>query len=194
MGTRNLIAVFYDGEYRIAQYCQWDGYPEGQGMGCLKFLREHVDEQKFKDALKKLRWVNEEKLSRIFQDYGGDTEGFIDCKNSDRFKKAFPEFSRDTGSDILAMVQNGDTTTNTVQNTLHFAADSWCEWCYVIDYDKRTFEVYCGYNTTPLTPDDRFYNLREYEDDSGYHAVKLIKTFDLDNLPTEQEFIDTFKE
>jgi hypothetical protein len=31
MGTRNLIAVFFDGEYRVAQYSQWDGYPEGQG-------------------------------------------------------------------------------------------------------------------------------------------------------------------
>ena len=26
MGTRNLTAVFMDGEYKVAQYGQWDGY------------------------------------------------------------------------------------------------------------------------------------------------------------------------
>ena len=27
MGTRNLTCVFKDGEYKVAQYGQWDGYP-----------------------------------------------------------------------------------------------------------------------------------------------------------------------
>lgn len=31
MGTRNLTAVYIDGEYKVAQYGQWDGYPEGPG-------------------------------------------------------------------------------------------------------------------------------------------------------------------
>lgn len=33
MGTRNLTAVYLDGQYKVAQYGQWDGYPEGQGNG-----------------------------------------------------------------------------------------------------------------------------------------------------------------
>ena len=39
MGTRHLTAVHVDGEYKIAQYGQWDGYPEGQGMTALTFAR-----------------------------------------------------------------------------------------------------------------------------------------------------------
>lgn len=39
MGTRHLTAVFVDGEYKVAQYGQWDGYPEGQGLTCLEFAR-----------------------------------------------------------------------------------------------------------------------------------------------------------
>lgn len=31
MGTRNLTAVYLDGQYKVAQYGQWDGYPEGRG-------------------------------------------------------------------------------------------------------------------------------------------------------------------
>ena len=39
MGTRFLTAVFADGQYRVAQYGQWDGYPEGAGVNILHFLR-----------------------------------------------------------------------------------------------------------------------------------------------------------
>jgi hypothetical protein len=39
MGTRNLIYVYHRGRFVIADYTQWDGYPEGQGERILQFLR-----------------------------------------------------------------------------------------------------------------------------------------------------------
>lgn len=42
MGTRNLTAVYLDGQYKVAQYGQWDGYPEGQGITVLTFLRDKM--------------------------------------------------------------------------------------------------------------------------------------------------------
>ena len=42
MGTRHLIAVQLDGEYKIAQYGQWDGYPDGKGIDVLHFLTDIV--------------------------------------------------------------------------------------------------------------------------------------------------------
>ena len=38
MGTRNLTAVYLDGQYKVAQYGQWDGYPEGQGIASAQRL------------------------------------------------------------------------------------------------------------------------------------------------------------
>jgi hypothetical protein len=38
MGTRHLIAAKIDGVYKLAQYGQWDGYPDGQGVAVLDFL------------------------------------------------------------------------------------------------------------------------------------------------------------
>jgi hypothetical protein len=35
MGTRHLIAVQLGGEYRVAQYGQWDGYPDSAGIDVL---------------------------------------------------------------------------------------------------------------------------------------------------------------
>lgn len=40
MGTRHLIEVVVDGQIKVAQYGQWDGYPSGQGVDVLKFLAE----------------------------------------------------------------------------------------------------------------------------------------------------------
>ena len=37
MTTRSLTAVKINGEYKIAQYGYYDGYPSGQGVTILKF-------------------------------------------------------------------------------------------------------------------------------------------------------------
>lgn len=38
MGTRNLTVVINNGKPCIAQYGQWDGYPQGQGYTIFDFL------------------------------------------------------------------------------------------------------------------------------------------------------------
>jgi len=43
MGTRHLIQVNYNGEKKIAQYGQWDGYPSGQGVSVLLFLTDPMN-------------------------------------------------------------------------------------------------------------------------------------------------------
>lgn len=136
----------------------------------------------------------------MWTDYGMDADGSIPVKDANRFWQTFPEFSRDTGAEILSMIQNNRITSNCLDNCLTFAADSlFCEWAYVVDFDKRTFEVYKGFNKTPLEKSDRFYFLREYESDekySGkcYHGVKLAKEFNLDDLPENDTFLNAFRE
>ena len=41
MGTRNLTMVIDKrGDLKVAQYGQWDGYPEGWGVEILNFARD----------------------------------------------------------------------------------------------------------------------------------------------------------
>ena len=201
MGTRNLTIVYMDGEYRVAQYGQWDGYPEGQGLTCLQFLRDRMNEKDFRDALSHIKYIDTEKLRKILIDYGMDADGSIPVKDADRFRQTFPEFSRDTGAEILSMIQNNKNTSNCLEDCLTFAAYSlFCEWAYVVDFDHRTFEVFQGFNKTPLEENERFYFLSNKADPdpapfgARYYPVRLAATFDLDNLPEDEEFLDVFRD
>ena len=88
----------------------------------------------------------------------------------------------------------------TLNDDINFAADSlFCEWAYVIDLDKSTFEAYVGFNKEPLSPDDRFYFLmdkipKDYS--KQYYPIKLYPCakWQLNKLPTTEEFLETFRE
>ena len=49
--------------------------------------------------------------------------------------------------------------------------------------------MYQGFNETPLDASERFYTAGQ-EDDNGLYPVRLIKTFDLSALPSEEEFLE----
>ena len=49
MGTRNLTMVIdQEGEVKVAQYGQWDGYPSGVGVGIVSFLKNETLFESFK--------------------------------------------------------------------------------------------------------------------------------------------------
>ena len=65
MGTRNLISVIENKKPVIAQYGQWDGYPSGQGVDILEFLKSEFFE-KLKGNLPKVRFLDSAGLDRDF--------------------------------------------------------------------------------------------------------------------------------
>ena len=179
MGTRHLTVVYMDGKYRVAQYGQWDGYPEGQGMNVLKFLEEEFVEHKFRKNLLRLRMVETKE--------GRDA---LETLYKDRWPA---EFNRDTGSEILKMIQDGKVKSGFLVNSINFASQGDCEWVWLIDLDNRTFEAYKGWNTTPLTEFDRFYFLGNYQD-GEYCSAKCVQKWLLKDLPSEKDFIQAFEE
>lgn len=57
MGTRNLTMVIsQEGEKKVAQYGQWDGYPSGVGASVLAFLKNEELFEKLKSNLSKVRF------------------------------------------------------------------------------------------------------------------------------------------
>lgn len=188
MGTRNLTAVYCDGEYKVAQYGQWDGYPSCAGVSALKFahsISDPYNRNEFREKVRKCRWITEKEVDERNEKI---KSGVIED-----WAKVWPELSRDTGVDVLGMVMDSDDGL-VLQNSIDFAGDGlFCEWAWVIDLDKGTFEGYKGFNKQPLSEEDRFSFLKS-EEDSEYYGVKLVKSYLLNDLPDSQTFLKDFRE
>lgn len=194
MGTRNLTMVIQKEKPVISQYGQWDGYPSGNGLTILEFLRTcNLDE--FKEKIKNVRFStkkDEKKVEKFLKSIGCK-DGWMNMDQSDLYKKAYPYSSRDIGAGILQMVNESEDTEIVLQDTTKFAADSlFCEWAYLIDLDNNNLEVYEGFNNSPLEEGQRFKDM-ELEDNLGgeqYYPIKCVKIYPLDKLPTNEEFIN----
>ena len=184
MGTRGLTMVIEQEKPVIAQYGQWDHYPSGQGATILDFLRKN-DLKAFREKLKNIRFINESEVEEIDRKSKAD-------KNYNWIKE-YPQMSRDVGGDILemAMKHEGEFL---LQDHSKFAGDSlFCEYAYVVDFDKNTFEIYKGFNKTPLVEGiDRFFSYFEQPEHRTdvYYPVKLLKSYSLDELPDEEQMIE----
>ena len=187
-----MICVVKDGEYKVAQYGQWDGYPSGQGVAILDFLKSKMVDA-FKENVIKCSWATKEDIFEYWSEFGYNpyADKGIPYEIGDKFCEKYPEFSRDTGADILKIVAESSHGIK-LRNDVDFARDSlFCEWAYVVDLDKNTFEVYKGFNEEPLDQSERFYTeeLMEYHGGSQYYPVKLKASFELSNLPSKEDFL-----
>lgn len=183
MGTRNLTLVLLNGEYKVAQYGQWDGYPSGQGMAVLTFLRS-MEIDKMRTALDHVKFPTDEEAKEIAAKV--DKDGNIDGVD---WLTIYPQFSRDVCAKILPLVYDNKEEILLLKNSINFAADSlFCEWAYLVNLDNETLEVYKGFNKSPLTEFDRFLFLEDKAED-GYHPIKIVKAYPLSALPTDEDFL-----
>lgn len=201
MGTRHVTMVYQGGAYKVAQYGQWDGYPEGQGATVLEFLRT-MDREQFLANLSKCRALSDEEVKALWVECGApaDGNGFVSMTIADIFKSRHPHLSRDTGAKILQAIHDAPDGLP-LRLDLDFPGDSiFCEWAWVVDFDKDVFEAYRGFNETPLAEGDRFFHLgsRETKNWKGktttYHPVRLVRFWPLSDLPYEEEFLTAFLE
>lgn len=188
MGTRNLTCVVLDGKYVVSSYGQWDGYPSGQGKTILNFLRDKLDIESFKQKIRGSSYINDDDIDSKLVECGAiPNDRFMSLDVSNKFKERFPELSRDTGGEILELIQKSENGLQTIEY-LDFVASGNCEWAYVVDLDLGTFEVF-KYNDTKLTKKDRFF---EFQKDGNYPA-KLVRKYKLDRLPKEKTYLKYFE-
>ncbi len=174
MGTRNLTCVVLGGEYKVAQYGQWDGYPSGQGLTALNFLRS-TDLEAFKAKVQAARYLTDDECK--------------DLESNRDWQTTHAHLSRNHGAAILEIIYKADAGI-ALGDHLSFAADGlMCEYAYVVDFDKSTFEVFEGFKKTALQEDERFAGLPLPERSNGYAQVKLLHSFNLAALPTQEEFL-----
>ena len=186
MGTRNLTVVKVNGEIKVAQYCQWDGYPEGQGVDILSSLQA-LNLDNLKKCVMNCKFISPEEANNRWVDCGAEPGSeFVSMDVSKRFREKYPALHRDTGAKVLGIIAKHQEGVE-LNNDLEFANDDvFCEWAYVIDLDRMVLETYDSYHPTP-TVDDSNAVLKDY-------AVKLRKVDDINNLPSDKEFCEYFVE
>lgn len=194
MGTRHIIAVQSKGDYKIAQYGQWDGYPSGQGVSVLAFLKDEKKVQKLKKNLAKTRFLDEKKKDKAFLAAYNKNATQTDNRTPEQIHWFNTYMTRNLGAKILTSVANSKDKEILLRNELPFVADSlFCEWAYVIDFDAGTFEVYHGFQKSPPPKGDRFAGMKSEENGSEYFPIALAKKYKLSKLPSKGEFLEDLK-
>tara|TARA_B100000902_G_scaffold44566_2_gene52177 strand:+ start:19851 stop:20456 length:606 start_codon:yes stop_codon:yes gene_type:complete len=187
MGTRNLTIVKHNEEIKVAQYCQWDGYPDSAGLYILNFLQRLVRPD-FIRKLERCSWATTEELVKMDEIIGSIEEHNL-TMHSDTWLAVFPAFHRNTGCRILELIlgdlphYGGGPKRMLLQNSFKFGGDKvFCEWAWVIDLDSNQLEVYSS--------SDGSKGIFEDLDD----PVRLTVSWDLDNLPTPEDFMTYFND
>lgn len=166
MGTRGLTVVIAGGKNVIAQYGQWDHYPDGQGLDTLAFLCG-------KNAVDRLR----ENIPRITEETPTYHEAVRELcvETGVEWQEIAPQLSRDMGAGILNFVANADKGPIYLRDDSEFEHDTlMCEGVFEVDLDKNTYRFYSpGHFTGPTysldnLPDDATFvkeNTSQDEDD-----------------------------
>lgn len=207
MATRSLICVFFEGEWVVAQRSEYDGYPEGQGYKVLRFLATPGNVEHLRDGLQHIYTPTDQDLEatknnlpeveRMTQEDSWRHTTFQDVYSfgNSPLTAYWPSLSKEAGARILTLIAQPDLPIGRkkrlpIVKELEFANSLFCRWTYVIDLDRREFEVFEGSQKKADAISPRFHEVGG----EGDTVPKLIKSFKLNDLPaSEREFHEALK-
>ena len=168
MSTRSLLLIKSNNQYKVEQYQHHDGYPDYMGVNILDWLKSNNNLEHLKSSLSKITLM----AKKSNKDYEDDSICF------------------ESGANLLSTITESKEPVKLL-DSIEFTADSlFCEWAYVIDLDKNTFEIYQGFNEEPLNSTERFKEFESSkEHDSQYYPVRYLCGYQLDCLPSTDNFL-----
>lgn len=198
MGTRNLICIFYKGRFMVAQYSQWDGYLEGQGWQILQFLLVPGNIQRLKAGMELITILDEDEVRELMEKHSYATVDIpgryiCQCGSVRNFSEAPrcypPTLSRETGAKLLDIIASAKSDWFVpFELSLEFAMDSlYCEYCYCIDLDNDTFEIFGGHTEMLQSEDGKCTEQFRF---AGVHPTAecmplFLKAFAFEDLPKD---------
>ncbi len=169
MGTRHLITVKKDGVAKVVQYGQWDGYPDGQGLDVLKFLRNKVKVEELRLSLDKVRFLDREGRDKNFlEEYN---------KNAPKWSSE-PDNRTDEQKDWFRTFYSRDVGAKLLDNIIGYEGKE-----ILLDEEKEGEEHCSGFFTIDL--DNMTYSVIFHDWD---------ETFDINDLPDKDDFLSKFKD
>jgi hypothetical protein len=146
MGTRGLTKVVYKNQTIVAQYGQWDHYPEGQGVTLFNILKDPDNVKNFINKIPQIYYPSDsdvQALLKPFQD--GVMDGSLSMDSGKKFAEQFPTLTRDTGGEIFRVIADWDDSPIPIVRDLDFEKDElFCEGVYTINLDTGFFHTQFG--------------------------------------------------
>ena len=106
MGTRNLTGIWIDGNFKVAQYGQWDGYPSSAGAeiaDTLKLIMAEDGMVRLSDNVRRCVALSDKDVKAKYAEMGIEGD-WITLGDAKRFKEAYPQLDRDMGRSIIRYV------------------------------------------------------------------------------------------
>jgi hypothetical protein len=143
MGTRHItIVIDEQGNKKVSQYGQWDGYPEGQGYNILETLKDESIVSKLKENLNKCRFIDVEgKDKKFIESYNANAPTWSNepDKRTDEQKRWFGTYiHRDVGSDILRNI--AESKDEEILIGEHESL-KWIDYWYEINFQTKKLKV-----------------------------------------------------
>jgi hypothetical protein len=212
MGTRGAFGVIA-GERELIGYNQFDSYPNGGGITNLGWLRSVIEGGELAVVFCQAvlcRLVDNDQPPKA-----ADVEALADATDlnvSERSKADWYCLTRHTHGDIGAMLACGY-----IFDSHTFPLDSlFCEWGYIVDFDKGVFEVYQGFQESlpklgrwAGRPTEEEVELAYSEhlgwcaengrdpwrpEVSEYKAIELVASYAFSSLPDDEQFLEDLRE
>lgn len=145
MGTRGAI-LFAKGKKVIGSYNHYDSYPEGLGSEVLEVLKKVSKKNllnQLGDNVKKLKAIDtEKKPSKELQERYSK---FADLHVSNQTLDDWYCLLRNVqGANCIMPIATGEL--EHISDDTSFVKDSlFCEYAYLIDFDKKVLELYRGF-------------------------------------------------
>ena len=143
MGTRGLTKVIYKNQIIVAQYGQWDHYPEGQGVTLFHTLRDPDVVKRFIEKIPQIYYPSDsdvEAMCKPFED--GSMAGMMTFESGDKFAEKYPTLTRNTGGEIFRVIADWDDSPIPIVRDIDFEKDEmYCEGVYTINLDSEFFHT-----------------------------------------------------
>jgi hypothetical protein len=188
MSTQGLFGLVVGGQLKVA-YNHFDSYTEGLGLAMLGAARRiasgraHYTRKASKLKVVDDRWPPSMRQRRQLDRFADDTMRVDDKPN-------WHMLLRKLQGDLLGILDCGY-----IRDYSHFAERSmFCPHAWIVDMDEWFFECYRGgvLVTSPLSQ-GRFAPEAEIDCPQG-QPIHLLGKFDMDNLPTNDEFVQRIAE
>lgn len=172
MGTRNLVMLIdKEGQEKVKQYGQWDGYPSGVGVGVLELLRNKELMSKLILNLEKVRFIDVEGRDKDFvEDYNSRSPKWsneLDNRTNEQMNWFALFISRDLSEEVLKNIAESSDSEIILKECKNYDR---IEWSYVINLKDNTLSVH----STVDKP--------------------AIKVYSLSDLPTNEKFISDLED